>query len=150
VAGIAPQPSGATMRAIVLGVLASFGITIASLGLFAHLWLDAALMAGLGIGNGYLAISLFTWIQVRTPEHMLGRTMSLVTLSSIGLVSISQALAGAAARWSLDAVFLISGILVIVAAARSSTGPGFRAFTESVTATSAPRAITPPKKEPRP
>ena len=150
VAGIAPQPSGATMRAIVLGVLASFGITIASLGLFTHLWLDAALMAGLGIGNGYLAISLFTWVQVRTPEHMLGRTMSLVILSSIGLVSISQALAGAAARWSLDAVFLISGILVIVAAARSSTGPGFRAFTESVTATSAPRAITPPKKEPRP
>jgi MFS family permease len=134
VAGVAPQPSSATMRVIVLGVLTGFGTTIASLGVVTHLWLDAALMAGLGIGNGYLAISLFTWVQARTPEDMLGRTMSLVTFSSIGLVSISQALAGMGARWSLDAVFLTSGGMVVVAAAWSATRSGFRSFTDSLSA----------------
>ena len=51
VAGVAPEPSSATMRVIVLGVLTGFGTTIASLGVVTHLWLDAALMAGLGISG---------------------------------------------------------------------------------------------------
>ncbi len=144
VAGGSGQPSSATMRAIVLGVLASFGTVIASLGLATHLWFDASLLAGLGIGNGYLAISLFTWIQSRTHHDMLGRTMSLVTFASLGLVSISQAAAGALARWDLDALFLFSGGLTLATTAWSATRPGLRAFTDSLTADS------PPDKEPNP
>jgi MFS family permease len=142
VAGGTPQPSSGAMRAIVLGVLAGFGTVIASLGLATHLWLDAALLVGLGLGNGYLAINLFTWIQARTPHDMLGRTMSLVTFASLGLVSISQAAAGAVARWNLDALFLFSGGLVLVAIARSAADPGLRAFTDSLTS-----AHTPNNKE---
>ncbi|MGA7758187.1 MAG: MFS transporter [Ilumatobacteraceae bacterium] len=138
VAGASPPPSSATMRVIVLGVLAAFGMTIASLGVATNLWIDTALLAGLGVGNGYLAISLFTWIQARTPHDMLGRTMSLVTFSSLGLVSISQAGAGTVARWDLDALFLCSGSLVLVTAAWSATRPGLRAFTNSFTAADLP------------
>ena len=143
VAGAAPPPSSATMRVIVLGVLAAFATTIASLGVATNLWLDTALLAGLGVGNGYLAISLFTWIQARTPHDMLGRTMSLVTFASLGLVSISQAGAGTVARWDLDALFLCSGGLVLVATAWSATRPGLRAFTNSFT-----EADLPHDKEP--
>ncbi len=138
VAGAAPRPSSATMRAIVLGVLAGFGAVIASLGVATHLWLDAGLLAALGLGNGYLAITLFTWIQARTPESMLGRTMSLVTFASIGLVSVSQAAAGALARWNIDALFLSSGCLVVAATAWSATRPGLRAFTDSLTTADPP------------
>ncbi|MGB5758050.1 MAG: MFS transporter [Acidimicrobiales bacterium] len=139
VAGGAPQPSSSTLRAIVLGVLAGFGAATASLGLATHLWLDAAVLAGLGVGNGYLAISLFTWIQARTPQDMLGRTMSLVTFASLGLVSISQAAAGALARWDLDALFLLSGGLVLAITFWSATRPGLRAFTNSLTTADSPR-----------
>ena len=69
---------------------------------------------------------------------MLGRTMSLVTFSSIGLVSISQAAAGASARWDLDGLFLISGGLVLAATAWIATQPGLRAFTDSITAADSP------------
>ncbi len=138
VAGTAGHPSSATMRAIVLGVLAGFGAAIASFGVATHLWLDATLLAGLGVGNGYLAISLFTWIQARAPQDMLGRTMSLVTFASLGLVSISQAAAGAFARWDLDALFLFSGGLVLATTAWSTTRPGLRAFTDSLTAADSP------------
>jgi hypothetical protein len=132
-AGGIRQPSSVAMRAIVLGVLASFGAVIASLGVATRLWLDTTLLAGLGAGNGYLAISLFSWIQARTPHNMLGRTMSLVTFASLGLVSISQAAAGALAKWDLDALFLISGGLLLATAAWSATRPGLRIFTNSMT-----------------
>ncbi len=138
VAGAAPQPSSATMRVIVVGVFAAFGATIASLGLATHMWLDTGLLAALGVGNGYLAISLFTWVQARTPEDMLGRTMSLVTFSSLGLVSISQAAAGTIARWDLDGLFLFSGSLVLGATTWIATRPGLRAFTDSITAADSP------------
>ncbi len=138
VAGATGQPSSATMRTVVLGVLAGFGAAIASFGVATQLWLDATLLAGLGIGNGYLAISLFTWIQARTPQQMLGRTMSLVTFASLGLVSISQAAAGTVARWNIDGLFLFSGVLVLVTTAWSATRPGLRAFTDSLTAADSP------------
>ncbi len=131
-AGATTRPSSRRMRTIILGVLSSFGAVIASLGLFANLWLDAALLSGLGIGNGYLAISLFTWIQARTPPDMLGRTMSLVTFASLGLVSISQAAAGVGARWDLDALFVCSGSIVMAITAWSATRPGLHAFTDSL------------------
>ena len=133
VAGAAPRPSSTTMRVIVVGVFTAFGATIASLGLLTHLWLDAGLLIALGVGNGYLAISLFTWVQARTPRTCSGGTMSLVTFSSIGLVSISQAAAGAFARWDLDGLFLISGGLVLAVIAWIATQPGLRAFTDSIT-----------------
>ncbi len=138
VAGATRRPSSAIMRAIVVGVLAGFGAVIASLGVATHLWFDTALLAGLGVGNGYLGISLFTWIQARTPEHMLGRTMSLVTFASLGLVSISQAAAGTVARWDLDALFLFSGGLVLATTAWSATRPGLRAFTDNLTSADSP------------
>ena len=138
VAGATRRPSSAVMRAIVVGVLAGFGAVIASLGVATNLWFDTALLAGLGVGNGYLGISLFTWIQARTPEDMLGRTMSLVTFASLGLVSISQAAAGMAARWDLDALFLLSGGLVLVTTAGCAIRPGLRAFTDNLTSANAP------------
>lgn len=143
-AGGTRPPTSTTMRAIVLGVLTGFGATIASLGVIAHLWLDSTLLAALGIGNGYLAISLFTWIQGCTPQNLLGRTMSLVTFASLGLVSISQAAAGTIARWDLDAVFLLSGGLVLVTTAVSSTRPGLRAFTNSLAASAPSNGSTSP------
>ena len=133
VAGATRSPSSTTMRLIVLGVLTSYGAVVGSLSVITHTGLAAALLAGLGAGNGYLALTLFTWIQARTPEEMLGRTMSLVTFASLGLVSISQAVAGAVGKWDLDALFLLSGALVLGTAAVVADRPGLHAFTDSLT-----------------
>lgn len=135
VAGVMPRPTGTTMGVIVVVVLGGFGAVIASLGLVAHLVVDAVLLAALGTGNGYLAVSFFTWVQVRTPEHFLGRTVSLVSFANLGLVSVSQAASGAIARWNLDALFVFSGSLVVATTAWAATRPGLRAFTDSLAAT---------------
>jgi hypothetical protein len=136
-------PSASKMGAIVIGVLASYGVVIASLSVVTHIGLDAVLLAALGLGNGYLAITLFTWVQARTPHEALGRTMSVITFASLGLVSVSQGAAGAIARWDLDALFVVSGGLVLATTAWSATRPGLRAFTNSLTT-----ADLPPNKEP--
>jgi hypothetical protein len=77
-----------------------------SLGFISSTWVDFSLLLLLGLGNGYIAISFFIWIQMRTPREMLGRMMSLPILSSTGLVPISQAISGAVGKWDLNALFV--------------------------------------------
>ena len=57
-------------------LLASFDIVIAMLSFIGSIWVDAALMALIGLGNGYRAILLITWMQTRTLKAMSGRIMS--------------------------------------------------------------------------
>ena len=132
-AAVTRPPSSTTMRVIVIGVLAGYGMVIASLGAVTQTALGAVLLAGLGAGNGYLAITLFTWIQARTPLQLLGRTMSLLTFASLGLVSVSQAAAGALSKWDLDALFVLSGGLVLATTAWAATNPSLGAFANSLT-----------------
>jgi len=126
-------PSSTTMRTVLIGVLAGYGAVVGSLSLITNTSLDAVLLAGLGAGNGYLALTLFTWIQARTAQEILGRTMSLLTFASLGLVSMSQAVAGALGKWDLDALVLLSGALVLGTTAVVATRPGLQAFTDSLT-----------------
>lgn len=133
VAGTTRPLSSRTMQVVVLGFLGAFGFVVASLGFVVHLGLDVALLAVLGAGNGYLAITMFTWVQGRTPPELLGRTISVVTFAGIGLVSASQAASGLVARWDLDALFAISGLLVLATTAWVATRPGLRAFADSLT-----------------
>lgn len=134
VAGTTGTPSSKTMARVVVGVLAGHGAVIATLGFVTNTVIGAGLLAGLGLGNGYLAISLFTWIQSRSPEEFLGRTMSMLTFASLGFVSMSQAAAGAVSRWDLDGLFLISGCLVMATTVWAAVNPNLRDFTDSLTA----------------
>ena len=118
---------------IIVGVLAGYGAVIASLGMVVDTELDAVLLAGLGAGNGYLAITLFTWIQARTPDGLLGRTMSLLTFASLGLVSVSQAVSGALSSWDLDALFVLAGGLVLATTVWAASSRGLGTFTNSLT-----------------
>ena len=131
-AGTLPRPCWKSLSALILLLLASFGVAIALLGLSASTWLDFGLLALLGLGNGYMSILLFTWIQTRTPQNMLGRMMSLFTFSSTGLVPVSQALAGVVCKWSTTFMFLIAGLLVLVLTLWAALQPDFKTFSSSL------------------
>jgi hypothetical protein len=113
-AGMLPKPTGRTFSFIMIGLLASFGGVLASFGWIRLTWIDCVLVLFLGAGNGYMGLVLFTWIQLRTPREMLGRMMSMVMLASIGLVPLSQAVAGAVSRWDLTGLFAVSGGLLLL------------------------------------
>ena len=89
---------------------------MASFSIIKTTWQAFAVLFCMGIGNGYLAISLITFLQQKTPREMLGRVMSLVYLANLGLAPISQALAGVIIKLNFEAVFWGSGFLLIILA----------------------------------
>jgi MFS family permease len=132
-AGFLPRPGGDKMRWIVLLVTGSFGLVIGLLGLIPYTWLDFALLLVLGLGNGYIAILMMTWMQTRTPKEMLGRMMSLLMFSSTGLVPISQAIAGVLSKWNLTMLFLIPGLLVVLVTFWAAFQPELKGFSAGLT-----------------
>ena len=132
VAGSLPRPSGRTMRLLLIALLAAFGIATVLIGFISSMWLDFGLMLLLGLGNGYITIILFTWIQTRVPKTMMGRIMSLLTLSSIGLLPISQALSGAVSTWNLTLLFVVAGCSILLMAGWTAVQPGLVTFSQSL------------------
>ena len=134
-AGTLPRPSANLIKLMLLGLLVAFSLVVAALGFISSTALDFALLALLGIGDGYIAILLFTWIQNRTPKHMLGRVMSFLMFANSGLVPLSQALSGTAAKWDLTLMFVIAGSLSLLVALWATTRPELTLFTTSLAGT---------------
>ncbi len=133
-AGALPRPTGRLMRIFLIALLVIFGLVLGAIGFIYSTWLDFVLMLLLGLGNGYISIMLFTWMQVRTPRHMLGRMMSMMMLSNTGLVPISQAISGAVSRSSLTALFAGAGILTLLVALLAAPRPELKTFSDNMAA----------------
>lgn len=133
-AGALPRPGGNAMRLILISLLAAFGAVIGVLGFIPSTWVDFGLLLLLGLGNGYIAIIVLTWMQTRAPKQMLGRMMSLLMFSGSGLVPISQAISGAISKWDLDVLFASAGILVLFVMVWMVLQPGLKTFSESLAA----------------
>jgi MFS family permease len=133
-AGSLPRPTGRAMRVFLVILLACFGVGYGSLGFIRSTSVDFGLLLFLGLGNGYISIIIFTWLQTRTPKEMLGRIMSIVMFSNLGLAPISQAISGAVIKWDLTILFVGAGTLVLVVMFWTGFQPGFRTFSESLTA----------------
>lgn len=132
IAGSLPRPSGTTLKMILIVLIAAFGIVIGSLGFIPSTWVDFGLLFLLGLGNGYIAILLFTWMQTRTPKEMLGRMMGLLMFSNTGLVPVSQAISGAVSKWDLTLLFVSAGMLVLLVTLWAAFQPGLKVFSESL------------------
>ena len=132
-AGSLPRPDGARLRLIMITLFAGFGIVIGSLGVITSTWVDFGLLLLIGLGNGFVAVLLMTWMQTRTPKEMLGRMMALLMLSGTGLMPISQAIAGALSKWNLTMLFAIPGILVLLMTVWMAFHPDLKGFSESLT-----------------
>jgi MFS family permease len=131
-AGSLPRPSGKIMRIFLVVLLAVFGLVLGSFGFIRFTWVDFSLMLMLGVGNGYLAITLFTWMQLRTPKAMLGRMMSILMLSNTGLVPVSQAVSGAVSKWSLTMLFVGAGVLILLITLWTAPQSELKTFSASI------------------
>jgi MFS family permease len=132
IAGSLPHPNGRTMRMVVIALLTAFGVVIGSLGFISSTWLDFSLLFLMGLGNGYITILFFTWMQTRTPKDMLGRMMSILMFSGSGLVPLSQAISGVISKWDLNFLFASAGTLVLLLTLWTAFQPGLKIFSESL------------------
>ena len=101
---------GATLLALV-AVAGAAMLVVGTAG-----WLPAVIAAlvVMGLAIGYVNIVAISWLQARVPSEMVGRVMSLAMLMSFGITPLSLGLAGALLDVNATALFLGSGILVLL------------------------------------
>jgi MFS family permease len=136
-AGALRRPPARLLGHVLLAVCAVFVLGLVALGL-AHSLLAALVPAAcMGFAAGYLTVAFFTWIQARTPQHLMGRMMSLIIFASVGLVPVSQAVSGVVASWSLTGLFVGAAVLLGLVVVRAWFVPTLRAMGLELAATPA-------------
>ena len=91
---------------------------VALLGIADALWLMAAALVVVGVGEGIASAIWGTLLQRRVPDALRGRVSSLDWFVSLALLPVSMALAGPAAdAFGITAVFLAAGLVPVIAAA---------------------------------
>ncbi len=145
VAGAARRPPAAYLGHVLLGVCTAFGVGLAVLG-FAHTLIGALVPAAcMGFAAGYLTVTFFVWIQARTPQRLMGRMMSLIIFASVGLVPLSQVLAGPVAQRSVTVLFVGSAVVLALIVLRAWFVPSLRSMgMEMASAEATSRAEAPP------
>ena len=128
VAGSVRRPPAKLLGHVLLAVCAAFGLGMAALGLAQTLAEAIIPAACMGFAAGYLTVSFFTWVQARTPQRFMGRMMSLIIFASVGLVPLSQAVAGVVASWNLTALFVGAAALLSLVVLRAWFVPSLRAM----------------------
>jgi len=134
-AGALPRPTGRGLSMFLVALLASFGVVLCAMGGISLTWVDFILMLLLGVEAGYMSIILFTWIQQRTQKDMLGRMMSMISLATLGLMPLSQALSGVISKWSLTILFVVSGSLLLLTAFWTLLRPELKSLGEEMVST---------------
>jgi MFS family permease len=124
--GALPKPKARSVGYIVAGVFALFGLGEILFGFMSSTLADCAILAFLGIFNGYVGILFITMLQKMTPMSMMGRLMSLIMLCGVGLLPISQALTGFLIKYSVEGLYAAVGLLFIVIALISIAMPEIR------------------------
>ena len=94
-AAVLPKPAPRRMGAILLLDTAVLGIGLVLFGFASSTAFAAAIGLMMGITDGYAVILFVTWVQARTPPEMLGRMMGLLMFAAVGLIPVSNAVAGA-------------------------------------------------------
>jgi MFS family permease len=90
--------------------------TLFGLAMVGRLIAVAVLLAVMGMCTGFVNIQIMSWLQSRVKPDMLGRLMSVLMFSAVGLTPISFVVAGAVAEAHLAALFLAAGALVLITA----------------------------------
>jgi hypothetical protein len=143
-AGSSRRPSARKFPALMLGLTAYMGLSLVLLGLMPTIIPAAIVATTMGLAQGYVVIEFVTWLQVRTPACMLGRTMSLLLFAVVGLAPVSSTVAGALIQVSATAVLAGAGSLMVLVVAVGSLSPSvWRLGSESQTVGQRLPAATP-------
>ena len=105
-----PTPRPSRIGSVVMLILGVSGLGIAALSIVDSTIVAAALSAVSGASLGYGNLLGMSWIQARIPRQLMGRVMSLLMLGSMGLVPVSELVAGALVQVSLSGLLAVAGL----------------------------------------
>jgi hypothetical protein len=101
---------------ISLLLVSAEGMFMIGIGYTSSLAITCILWLLTGFGAGFGSLNMITMTQKRVAKPMMGRFMSLIALTEVGLTPISNALAGLLADWNVTALFVLAGALLTVTA----------------------------------
>lgn len=110
-AGTLPAPR-LRFGPILVVLFALSGLLLMPFGFLSSMWIAAALALAIGAAEGYAGIMFMSWLQARTPRKLMGRVMSLLMISAVGLAPLSHTVSGALLKLSLEWVFVGAGALL--------------------------------------
>jgi MFS family permease len=105
--GMVKRPRRRGLQFIIMSGLC--GLELIAIGLILKFAAIVVLLVLMGLGVGFVNVQFAAWMQMRVDRALLGRVMSVMMFSAVGLVPISYAAAGLLADWSLPALFVIAG-----------------------------------------
>ncbi len=124
--GALPGPSPRRLGLVLGTIWSGLGLGVLFLGLAPTTAFAALVSMAMGVTNGYVVILFISWLQRNTPPAMLGRMMSLLMFSEVGLLPVSMALTGAAIKLSATALFVVAGGLMVLFVLLSMMNPALR------------------------
>jgi MFS family permease len=122
--GLVKRPRRRGLQFIAMSGLA--GLEMIGIGLVPKFGMIATLLALMGLGVGFVNVQFSAWTQTRVERAVLGRVMSVMMFSAVGLVPVSYAISGVLAHWSLRALFVSAGAVLAAASALAVTGQAAR------------------------
>jgi MFS family permease len=114
---------------LVLAIDSVVGLALAALALVHSTVGGAMLLAATGALGGIAQIAIFSWIQRRVAPEMMGRTMSVLMFTFMGLGPLSAAVAGSLLKViSLPELFVAAGLLLSAIALCCMASPALRSI----------------------
>jgi hypothetical protein len=115
--GARPHLRLGTLGMTMLVVDVVVGVLFMPMGLITATWQGAALLGTIGVLGGFMQVSIFTWLQRRTPAAMMGRVMSMFMFIFLGVAPLSGAFTGWLMRSiTLTPLFMGCGGLLVCTA----------------------------------
>jgi MFS family permease len=124
IGGMIKRPRKRGLQFIAMAALC--GLELIGIGLFPKFASIATLLALMGLGVGIVNVQFTTWIQMRVERAILGRVMSVLMFSAVGLIPVSYAISGFVAQWELPALFGAAGALLVATSAATLTSRAAR------------------------
>jgi MFS family permease len=114
---------------MILSFDAAAGLALAALGGVHSVAAGCALLVLAGLFAGTVQIAIITWLQRRVPQAMMGRIMSIVFFTFLGLAPLAAALSGGLLKViSLTELFAGAGLSLTTLALLCLTRPSLRAI----------------------
>lgn len=127
--GVAAKLVRNRLGLMVLGIDSLAGLAMAALAFDRCTWAGAALLAGTGILGGIVQVTIVSWIQHRVPPAMMGRTMSVLMFTFVGLGPLSAAIAGSLLKVvPLPGLFAGAGLTLTAIAVACMGNPALRSI----------------------
>jgi hypothetical protein len=97
-----------------------------AIGLYPKFGAIAGILAVMGLGAGVVNVQFSTWLQLRVERALLGRVMSVMMFSAVGLIPVSYAISGILAQRSIETLYVAAGAILTVTSAAALAAPAAR------------------------